>query len=129
MIEMGRKEIRITVLVAAIITTVFTVYSNVHSDVMTDEGDRIGHPESLEDCYEYSGVDRQFCIADIAEIRGEIGICNKISGNYSEIHIFCVSRIEGDREGCRRIEDRKLREVCLDNIKMKNEWNVSNDGG
>ena len=129
MIEMGRKEIRITVLVAAILTTVLTVYSNVNSDVRTDEGDRIGHPESLEDCYEYRGVDRQFCIADIAEIRGEREMCDKISNSYPEISLFCVSRIEGDREGCRRIEDGKLREVCLDNIKMKNEWNVSNDGG
>ena len=118
MVKMGRKEIRITVLVLALMMTAFTVYSNVQ-----EEEKMVEPPSSLEGCLKFKGVERQFCRADVAEINDDSEMCRSISESFPEIRIFCVSRIKNDREGCNLIEDDRLREVCLESIKMKNEWN------
>lgn len=112
----GRKEIRITVLVLALVTLAYTITSQPKSNINET-------PDTIESCSKLDDkLEKSFCIADYAEIKDSIGICDRIHPNYPEIKAFCKARIEVDREKCEKLNDDSLVQSCLESVEMKEKW-------
>ncbi|UCG95296.1 MAG: hypothetical protein JSV92_04620 [archaeon] len=78
------------------------------------------HPEP-EDCRELISK-RDFCYADVAEIRGDISFCEKISD--TDIYIFCRAKVNLSEAGCYGIENEELKNECIRSVRQKKKWLV-----
>ncbi len=74
----------------------------------------------LEDCEKMKTCGGSFCFADVAEITGNLTICERIC-DY-DIKIFCVAKVTIDSAICSKIKDIGLKDACLDSIQMKKNW-------
>lgn len=77
------------------------------------------HPEP-EDCKKLVTIAKSFCYADVAEIKNDIMLCEKVTNQ--EIKIFCIAKLELNEEKCKKIMDKDLREECIRAINQKREW-------
>lgn len=79
------------------------------------------HPE-MEDCMQVEDkFEKRFCIADVAEIKENVTICQKI-GDFKRIKKFCKARITLNKTMCRELQDKKLERSCLESIRLKEKW-------
>lgn len=97
--------------------------NNTTVKVKNVEKDYPAHP-SLELCLSIgrkkavkSGIVRDFCLADNAEINMNSSVCDLITDE--EIQNLCLGRALLNKSYCKKIEDDKLKENCLANIKVK----------
>lgn len=80
------------------------------------------HP-SLSDCREVEDrFDRQFCISDVAELKGNATLCSRIGEKYGNIRRFCEARINLNESKCRTLNDPELVQSCLESIEMTERW-------
>lgn len=74
----------------------------------------------LEDCENMKTCRCNFCFADVAEITGNLTICEMVWD--LDINTFCVAKVTLNSTMCSDVIDEGLREGCLESIQMKMEW-------
>lgn len=80
------------------------------------------HP-SLENCRNVEDpLQRRFCLADAAEMKENVSICEKIGDEYKYIRKFCIARITLNETMCGELNDKKLEQSCLESINLKEKW-------
>ena len=90
----------------------------VYERVPLVEEDYPDHPSSLKDCE--NAQKKDFCLADVAEIEGNISVCWMIEPK--DVRDFCRAKVSLNSSQCDNIKDEPLKEACYESIRMKKEW-------
>ena len=114
------KKLKITCFILIIILLPLFVKTIIELRMKSEYSQKYPEHPTLSDCEKLSGIDRDFCLSDVAEIANDTKQCERVTD--PNIYKFCIARITINSTMCEELPAIEWKTNCLESISMKKEW-------